>query len=230
MKASDVMVSEVITVGPESCVQDVASVLLANRISAVPVVDDKGKLIGIVSEGDLVRRVETGTERGHSWWLELLKPNEELAADYVREHSRHVIDVMTRKVITVPPNAELAEIAALLERHSIKRVPVVEGGRLIGIISRANLLQGLAAMTKEKAKTGAVGDTELRKLVLDKLKAERWKPIHLNVTVVGGVVDVWGLAHSSAEKTATRVAVEEIPGVKAVNDNLSILPSVAYGG
>jgi CBS domain-containing protein len=229
MKASDVMVSDVITVGPESCVQDVASVLLVNRISAVPVVDDKGKLIGIVSEGDLVRRVETGTERGHSWWLELLKPNEELAADYVREHSRHVTDVMTRKVITVSPNAELAEIAALLERHSIKRVPVVEGGTMIGIISRANL-QGLAAMTKEKAKTSAVNDTKLRKLVLDKLKVERWTPIHLNVTVVGGVVDVWGLAHSSAEKTATRIAVEEIAGVKAVNDNLSIMPSVAYGG
>jgi chaperonin GroL len=127
-------------------------------------------------------------------------------------------------VVTVPPDAELGDIVSLLERHSIKRVPVVENGKLVGIVSRANLLQGLAAISKTKEPRATVEDSELRQRVIDKLKTEHWAPLHLNVTVTGGVVDVWGLVNSPAEKTATRVAVEEVSGVKAVNDNLSIMP------
>ena len=230
MKASEVMVSDVISVGEDACVQDVAKLLLKHRISAVPVVNGKSALVGIVSEGDLVRRVESGTERPSSWWLELLKGTEERARDFVREHSRRIADVMTREVVTVAPEADLGDIVSLLERHAIKRVPVVENGRLVGIVSRANLLQGLAAISKSAEEKAAIEDSELRQLVIDKLKTEHWAPLHLNVTVTGGIVDVWGLVNSRAEKTATRVAVEELPGVKAVNDNLSIMPSVAYGG
>lgn len=196
----------------------------------MPVVNEKGELVGIVSEGDLVRRVESGTARPSSWWLELLKGNEERAKDFVREHSRRIADVMTRNVVTVPPDAELGDIASLLERHSIKRVPVLENGKLVGIVSRANLLQGLAAISKTKESKTAVEDSDLRQRVIDKLKTEHWAPLHLNVTVKGGVVDVWGLVNSRAEKTATRVAIEEMPGVQAVNDNVSIIPSVTYGG
>ena len=230
MKASEVMVSDVISVGEDACVQDVAKLLLKHRISAVPVVNGKSALVGIVSEGDLVRRVESGTERPSSWWLELLKGTEERARDFVREHSRRIADVMTREVVTVAPEADLGDIVSLLERHAIKRVPVVENGRLVGIVSRANLLQGLAAIAKTKEQRATVEDRELRQRVIDKLKTEQWAPLHLNVTVTGGIVDVWGLVNSPAEKTATRVAVEEVPGVTAVNDNLSIMPSVAYGG
>jgi CBS domain-containing protein len=229
MKASDVMVSDVISVGEDACVQDAAKLLLKHRISAVPVVNGKGELVGIVSEGDLVRRAESGTARPSSWWLELLKGNEERASDFVREHSRRIADVMTRELVTVPPDSELGDIVSLLERHSIKRVPVVENGKLVGIVSRANLLQGLAAISKTKEPRATVEDGKLRQQVVDKLKTEHWAPLHLNVTVTGGVVDVWGLVNSPAEKTATRVAVEEVPGVKAVNDNLSIMRSVAYG-
>jgi CBS domain-containing protein len=129
MNAADVMVTKVITVGPDACVQDVANMLLTNRISAVPVVDANGKLLGIVSEGDLMRRVEAGTGRRRSWWLSLLTGREPFAAEYVKEHSRRVVDVMTRAVITAKPDTPLRDIANLLERNGIKRVPIVENGR-----------------------------------------------------------------------------------------------------
>ena len=146
MKASDVMVSNVITVGPDASIQDVAELLLRNRISAVPVVGADGEILGIVSEGDLLNRPESETEHRRSWWLEALTSKETLAADYVKSHSRKVSDVMRRDVITAAPETPVAEVAALLEKYCIKRVPIVKDGRIVGIVSRANLLQGLASL------------------------------------------------------------------------------------
>ena len=145
MKARDVMVSPVISVKPSCTVKEVAQTLLERRISAVPVVDDTGKLVGIVSEGDLMHRAEIGTQRRHSWWLRVLTGDDALAAEYTKAHARTVADVMTREVITASPDTPLHEIAALLERRSIKRVPIVRDGALLGIVSRANLLQALAS-------------------------------------------------------------------------------------
>jgi CBS domain-containing protein len=145
MNAADVMISNVITVGPDANLQDVARGLLSNRISGMPVVAADGKLVGIISEGDLMRRAESGTERRRSWWLEMLTGREALAAQYIKEHSRKVSDVMTREVITVKPETPLNDIATLLERNGIKRVPVVKDGKVVGIVSRANLLQALAS-------------------------------------------------------------------------------------
>src|SRR5690349_1899267 len=144
MNAADVMISNVITVGPAAQLQDVAETLLKNRISAMPVVTADGKLVGIVSEGDLMRRVETATGRRRSWWLAMLTGREVLAAEYVKEHARKVSDVMTHEVITVKPETPLYDIATTLERNGIKRVPVVKDGKVVGIVSRANLLQALA--------------------------------------------------------------------------------------
>ena len=127
MKAADVMVRRVITVGANASVQEVASVLLNDRISAVPVVSDDGTLVGIVSEGDLIRRPEAKTERHRSWWLDLFTPNETLAAEFAKSHARRTSDVMTRCVVTANPDTSLSEIADLLEKNGIKRVPVVEG-------------------------------------------------------------------------------------------------------
>src|SRR5262245_53931442 len=149
MNAADVMVTEVITVGPDALVQDVAHLLLTNRISAVPVVASDGRLLGIVSEGDLMRRAEAGTGRRRSWWLAALTGREPTAADYVKEHARKVTDVMTRRVITAPPDTPLRDIANLLEKNGIKRVPIVENGKVVGIVSRANLLQALASLRKQ---------------------------------------------------------------------------------
>ena len=151
MKAADVMVSAVISVRPNARVEEVASILLANRISAVPVIDDQDELVGIVSEGDLMRRAEAGTERSRSWWLEYLTGKQVLASEYVKSHSHKVTDVMTPSVITATPETALGEIAMLLERNRIKRVPIVQNGKVVGIVSRANLLQALAGM-KERSR------------------------------------------------------------------------------
>jgi CBS-domain-containing membrane protein len=149
MNASDVMVTGVITVNPNSKVGEVAELLLAHRISAMPVIDDAGKLVGMVSEGDLLRRSEAETGHERAWWLRLLMGRENLAAEYVREHGRKVADVMTRGVISAEPDTPVADIATLLERHRIKRVPIVQNGKVVGIVSRANLIQALATFHKK---------------------------------------------------------------------------------
>lgn len=225
MKASDVMVTNVITVGPNACVQDVADILLKNHISAVPVVDAGGKIVGIVSEGDLMHRPESGTLRRRPWWLAVLSGREGLAAAYVKEHARKVADIMTRNVITVEPDTPLAAVAAILEKNRIKRVPVVKDGKLVGIVSRANLLQALASMRKQ-IEGMTPSDAVIRERVIEKLKAEPWaRPSLINVIVQNGTVDLWGIVDSQAEKKAVLVAAEITPGVKAVNDNLIVRPS-----
>ena len=133
MKASDVMTSNVITVGINASVGEAAAILLNSRISGAPVVDERGELVGIISEGDLMRRPEIGTTRRHSWWLELLSSERSSAVEYIKTHSRKVTDVMTREVITASPDTPLGDIAALLERNQIKRVPIVERGKMVGL-------------------------------------------------------------------------------------------------
>ena len=129
MKAADVMVSNVITVGVNASIGEVAAILLNNHVSAAPVVDEKGELVGIVSEGDLIRRPEIGTAKRHSWWLELVSNKWASATEYIKSHSRKVADVMTRDLITAKPDTPVGDIAGLLERNQIKRVPIVEGGQ-----------------------------------------------------------------------------------------------------
>jgi CBS domain-containing protein len=224
MKAADVMVSTVISVRPNARVEEVAGTLLANRISAVPVINEEGELLGIVSEGDLMRRAEAGTERRRSWWLEQLTGKQVLAAEYVRSHSHKVTDVMTCSVITATPDTPLGEIATLLEKNRIKRVPIVQNGKVVGIVSRANLLQALASTPAKDAAAPRADDSEIRDKVLSRLNAELWRPLLLNVTVHDGNVDLWGFVGSDDEKKAARIAVEGIAGVKSINDHLSIPP------
>lgn len=227
MKARDVMVSPAITVKPSASVRDVAKIFLARRISAVPVVDEQGKLIGIVSEGDLMHRAEAGTERKRSWWLQGLTGDETLAAEYVKAHAHKVADVMTRRVITASPDSPLHEIASLLENNSIKRVPIVKDGQVVGIVSRANLIQAVASGRKEL--DIPVSDTIIRDKLLANLKAEAWAYTGLlNITVNGGIVDLWGITGSDAERKAIRIAAESVPGVNAVHDNLIRRPMEAW--
>ena len=225
MNAADVMVTNVITVGLDACLQDVAHLLLTNRISAVPVVDNDGKVVGIVSEGDLMRRAEAGTGRRRSWWLSLLTGKEGLAAQYVKEHSRKVADVMTRDVITATPDTPLQDIANILEKNSIKRVPIIKDGKMVGLVSRANLLQALASLRKQ-IEGGTPNDTKIRETVVQRLNAEPWlRSSLINVIVQDGTIELWGIVDSPTEKKAVRVAAEETPGVRAVNDNLIIRPA-----
>jgi len=223
MKASDVMVSKVITVGPQATVQEIATILLTNRISGVPVVDERGALVGIVSEGDLMRRVEAGTERHYSWWLKLVSDRETLARDFVKSHAAKAADVMTKKVITASPDLPLGDLASLLEKHRIKRVPIVQNGRLVGIVSRANLLQALAAMRRDIPAEAKVEDATLREKILSEFRSNLDISVsQINVIVHDGTVELWGQADSADEKDAIRVAAESVPGVRSVADYISV--------
>jgi CBS-domain-containing membrane protein len=170
-----------------------------------------------------MHRSEAGTERQRSWWLLGWTGDETLAAEYVKAHARKVADVMTRNVITATPETPLHEIAALLERNSIKRVPIVKDGQLVGIVSRANLIQAVASTRKELEIP--LSDTTIRDKLLAHLTSQEWAHTSLlNVTVSGGVVNLWGITNSDAERMAIRVAAESAPGVCDVNDNLVTQP------
>jgi CBS domain-containing protein len=227
MNASEVMATNVIAVGPNASVQEVADILLTSRISAAPVVDNHGDLIGIISEDDLIRRAELGTERRRSWWLEIFTSDskEDLAIEYVKSHARKVGDVMTREVITATPGTPLRDVAALLEKNRIKRVPIVERGKMVGIVSRANLVQALATLEIEP---GATSDSVIREKVMARLSSEPWTRFStLNATIQGGTVELWGVVGSEAEKEAARVAAEVVPGVRAVENNVIVRPSIS---
>jgi len=227
MKARDVMVSPVITAKPSASVKELAKMLLEHRISAVPVVDDQRKIIGIVSEGDLLHRAESGTEQQRPWWLLALARDDALAADYIKAHAHKVADVMTTEVITAGPDTSLYEIAATLEKYGIKRVPIVKDGELVGIVSRANLIQAVASDRKKL--DIAPSDTAIRDKLLAHLKSQRWAHTGLiNATVTDGIVDLWGISNSEVEHKAIRVAAEAIHGVVGVNDHLIKRPQ-AWG-
>jgi CBS domain-containing protein len=228
MKASDVMITKVITASPNDSVRDAANVLLANRISALPVIDEHGELVGVISEGDLMRRAELGTERRRSWWLEILvgESKETLATEYVKSHARKVGDVMTRDVITATPTTPLGDIAALLEKNRIKRVPIVEHGNVVGIVSRANLVQALASARNENEPEAI--DSVIREKIMAQFSSEpSTKFSTLNATVQSGTVELWGVVGSEAEKEAARVAAELVAGVRAVENNVTVRPLVS---
>lgn len=222
MQARDIMTTRVVTVELDTTIDEVARRLLESRISAVPVVDARGRLVGIVSEGDLMRHAGTEAERQSSWWLSLLLLPEETAIDYVRTHGRHAKDVMTRKVIAVSEQASLEEIAETLEKHRIKRVPVVDQGELVGIVSRANLLHGLAA--RSSGVRQPVDDRKLKSEIEENLAKAGVRAQLLNVVVAGGIAHLWGVVATTVEQAAVRVAAESVSGVKEVRFNVEVLP------
>lgn len=223
MKARDIMTRNVLTVGPTTPVEDIAKLLLERHISAVPVVDEKGRVLGIVSEGDLMHRPETGTERHPSWWLSMWLDYETLAQRYTKSHGLDAQAVMTHPAVTVSEDTSLADVAQILERKRIKRVPVVRDGQLVGIISRANIIQGLAV---SKDKVGAEidhSDSRMRGELLDILRQEPWATTTtINVVVDGGIVHFYGIITSEAERKALTVAARNVKGVRAVEDHLHL--------
>jgi CBS domain-containing protein len=228
MQARDVMVSPVITAKKSTTVREIAKILLEKRISAVPVVDNVGKLVGIVTESDLMHRAEAGTEHPYSWWVHFLAGDATIAADYVKSHSTQIEDVMTSDVVTADPETPLHEIATLLEEHQIRRVPIVnEDGNLVGIVSRANLIQVVASARPKLEMT--LPDSTIRQKLYSELKKTSWAHSHnLGVTVSNGVVDLWGYAQSNEQRKAIRVAAEDIPGVTMVNDHLADISTIVY--
>ena len=225
MDASAIMTRSVVSVAPETPVSEVVKAMLENRISAVPVLDD-GTLVGIISEGDLLRRAEAGTERRRSRWMELGLSNPSLAADYVKQHGRKAKDVMTREVITVGPETPIAEIANLLESRHVKRVPVLLDGKLVGIVSRANLIQALASSGKEPGSAAPARDGEIQEALSRELLKQRWavSPTQANIVVRDGVAHLWGFIDSEEARRAVIVAAENTPGVRRVEDHMEHPP------
>jgi len=232
MRAVDVMTTNVVTVTPDTSVQTLAALLSERGISGVPVVDATGRLVGIVSEGDLLHRAETGTarrtERRRFRWLDTIASDQELARDYVKSRGRVVSDVMSREVIAVSETAELAEIADLLEIKRIKRVPVVRDGKLVGIVSRANLVRALATVKAEASSSSDTGDHAIREKLLAELQAQEWAgPWAADIVVRDGTVHLWfPEGHSEEEKRAVHVAAENIAGVRAVEEHIVQIPVI----
>jgi CBS domain-containing protein len=227
LQARDIMTRYVVSVRPDTPIEEIARRLIERGVSGLPVTEADGKLVGIVSEGDLVRRPELGTERQPAWWLYLLADAEERAGRYVKSHGRTAREVMTTPVWTVDENATLAEIAALLERRRIKRVPVLRRGEVVGIVSRADLLHGLATRPgRERVK---VRDRKLHAAITDGLKAATGVRTELlNVTVADGVVHLWGSVPTQKELDAVRVFAENTRGVRRVDNHLRVvLPPTA---
>lgn len=227
MKAKDVMVRDVVVVSAMTPVREAARMMVDHRVSGLPVVDADGRVVGIVSEGDLIHRAETGTERRRSWWLEALAGAEELARDYVQSHARKVGDVMTKRVISVGEESELGQIAALMDRHRVKRVPIVRDGRLVGVVSRSDLVKAFLLTAAQPAQ--ALTDADIRRRLDDVLAHEPWVDTALlNVSVDNGVVELGGCVSSDEQRKALQVAAESLPGVRNVHNHV-VVRAVTYG-
>jgi CBS-domain-containing membrane protein len=218
MKAMDVMVHDVVTVTPDDDVHHAVKLMVDRDVSALPVVDAAGKVVGIVSESDVMRREEIDTDKRRPWWLEAITPAATLAHDFAKSHGQKVREVMSQKVVSATEETTLRDLATLLEKHRIKRVPILREGTLVGIVSRANLVQALA--TAQWPVNGAAdADRDIRLKLLDRLKSQKWTDFgSRNITVHDGVVHIWGLVGSDDERKALLALAEEVPGVKSVCD------------
>jgi CBS domain-containing protein len=228
--ARDIMTREICTVRPDASLQDIARLLVDRHISALPVTDEDDRIVGIVSESDLLRRGETGTERRRSWWLELFVSPDTLAREYVKAHGVRAIDVMTSHVHCVRESASLAEIADLMEAEHVKRVPVVRAGRLIGIVSRADLVRALlSSAADEETRRETIDDRRIRAKLKARLRAAPWsRKAPLNTTVSQGTIQLSGYFLSDDHRKALRVLAETIPGVNRVDDNLALWPYASW--
>ncbi len=220
MLIREIMNAPAITVSPETSVVDAARIMLDRHVSGLPVVDGGGDIVGIVSEGDFLRRGELQTERKRSWLLEFLTSPGKLADEYVLSHGRSVEEVMTSKVVTIGPNATLTIAVELMEKYGIKRLPVVVEGEVIGIVCRSDLLRALANMLpKEKVQAT---DNQITEAVIAELSHQSWSHNgFIKVSVQNGVVELSGTIFDERERLAAKVAAENVPGVKSVTDQIT---------
>jgi CBS domain-containing protein len=220
MQAKDIMTRNVISIQPDATVLQAARLMLQHHISGLPVVDQAGKLVGVLSEGDFLRRQETRTEKRRSRWLEFLMGPGRIAAEYIHSHGSKVSEVMTDEVQTVGEDTPLEAIVELMERHRIKRVPVLRGSKIVGIVTRSNLMHAMVSIARTVPAV-AKDDASIRERLLAEMQKEQWAPAAMtNVVVRDGVVELWGVIVDERQRTALKVAAENSPGVKAVKDHL----------
>ena len=222
MNAADVMTRNVVTVGADASIGEAIRLMLDHHISGLPVLAGDGELVGMLTEGDLLRRTETRTERRRPRWLEFLRGPGRLAEDYVLTHGRKVGEIMTRDVVSVSEDAPLVDIVRLMERHRVKRLPVLRDGTLVGIVARADLMRALgASVEKQTAPASALNDAEIQRNVLAALAETAWAPrAGVRIAVTDGVVTLGGAVTDEKEREALRIAAENVPGVKEVRDHI----------
>jgi len=220
MKVEDVMTRNVISIDPDATVLQAARLMLQHHISGLPVIDGSGQLVGVLSEGDFLRRRETNTEKRRSRWLEFLMGPGRMAAEYSHSHGCKVSEAMSKKPQTVNETASLEDVVELMEHHRIKRVPVLCGGEVVGIVTRSNLMRAMVSVARSAPPT-ATDDTAIRETLEAELKKEQWAPAATaNVVVRDGIVELWGVIIDERQREALKIAAENIPGVKAVKDHL----------
>ncbi|MBS0517138.1 MAG: CBS domain-containing protein [Proteobacteria bacterium] len=233
MRASDVMTKGAVSVADTATIYEAAELLVNTRVSGLPVVDGDGKMVGIVSEGDLIGHLEADTS-DETDLLREIADDAAVAAAYVKTHSRRVTDVMTRDVLTCTEDTPVEQIASLMLKHKVKRIVVMRDEHIVGIVSRINLVQALITRNTKKAPEEEaeppvpLSDARLRRQVEDAVKAHRWASARMEVTVSGGVVHLWGVVADDAVRKAYRVAVEAVPGVRDVMDHTHVVRPQAH--
>lgn len=226
VRARDIMSTNLTVVAPKTGIDKVATLMALKLVSAVPVVDEKFHLLGIVSEGDLLTRADTGTLPRPSWWLRLFGDADELARQYTKSHGLTAEDVMVRHIVCVGPETTADQIADIMRRRKIKRVPVTEDGKLVGIVSRADIVQMLALRSADR-KSGPRPDAEIQDDVMARLGKEEWAATQfLSVSVRDGVVETAGLVASKDQQQAIGVLIRDISGVRAHRDLTRTMPTV----
>jgi CBS domain-containing protein len=219
MRTHQIMTRKVISVGTAASIVEAANIMLENHVSGLPVIDETGRLVGIVSQGDFLRRAEIGTQRKRGRWLKFLLGAGKVASDFVHERGRKVGEVMTPEPVTVTENATLEEIVELMERNNVKRLPVVRGDKLVGIVTRSNLLQAVAELARDVPDPTA-DDDHIRHHIIASIEKTDWAPFGLSVLVRNGNVHLGGVITNEQARQAAIVAAENVSGVKKVHDHL----------
>ena len=219
MRAHQIMTRSVISVSPDTSIVEAANIMLKRHVSGLTVVDETGKLVGVVSEGDFIRRSEIGTGRKRGRWLRFILGPGKSASDFVQEHGRKVSEVMTASPVTITEDTALAEIVDLMERNNVKRLPVVRGDMVVGIVSRANLLQAVAGLAREIPDPTA-DDDHIRNRIIAAIEKNDWSPFGLNVIVRDGIVHLSGVINEERSRQASMVAAQNVAGVRKVHDHL----------
>ena len=227
MKAADVMSSKVISVSAAASIVEAAKLMLQHHISGLPVLNAEQRIVGIVTEGDFLRRAETGTPRQRPRWLDFVLGPGRLADEYVRTFGRKIEEIMTPDPLCISEDTPLEDVVRIMERHRIKRLPVVKEDRVVGIVSRANLVQALVSLLPE-TKTDHPKDAEIRGRILAEIASRPWMPGSMvNIVVRDGIVELWGTIFDDRERQALRVAAENVDGVKAVKDHIVFVEPIS---
>lgn len=222
MKAQDIMTRSVFTVTPLTAVREVAALLAEKRISGVPVVTEDGHVVGILSESDLLHRQEIGTDKPRKSWLRAFADPDRLAREFAKTHGMLVDDIMSRHIVSVNEETDLQDVVNLLEKHNLKRLPVIKDGKLVGLITRGDIVRALSKKAMEQI-SAPVSDSDLQARILEKMRSSKWLlDSYINLTVAEGVVEMWGMAVSEDQRKALKVLINETQGVKRIDDRLRV--------